>query len=571
MITVTPSPPAAQIEITPRPDPLSLSALASVATIRARWLQALSPLPYKVRQIPGVMVGGIGWQGIVPSRAARMGSLAVDSVESHEHAHPAYARILTELAPDEARILRLLATEGAQPSVDLRATNLVGVTTPLIAPGLSMIGAQAGCQHRDRVPAYLNNLERLGLIWFSGEPIEEPAAYQVLETQPEVVAAIKRASRAKTVQRSIHLTPFGADFCRSACLWTRPRWNLFPRTSALASTATQRSGRSAMDYVNLGATGLRVSRVCLGMMSYGKHESREWTLDEAGADPIVRRAAEGQINFFDTADVYNGGQSEILTGRLLRKLFGMREEYVVATKVHGRTMPGENGQGLSRKHIMASIDASLARLELDYVDLYQIHRWDRRTPIEETMEALHDVVKAGKARYIGASSMFAWQFAKAQAVAARAGTTRFSSMQNHYNLVYREEEREMIPQCIDQGVAVIPWSPLARGMLTGNRTRSGDKLTKRAQTDAFGDALYKPEIDFDVVQRADEVAAARGVPSAQVALAWLLHRPGVTAPIVGATRLEHLEDALGAERLSLSGEEMQRLEELYRPHAIAGH
>jgi aryl-alcohol dehydrogenase-like predicted oxidoreductase len=322
-----------------------------------------------------------------------------------------------------------------------------------------------------------------------------------------------------------------------------------------------------MDYVNLGATGLRVSRVCLGMMSYGKHESREWTLDEAGAEPILRRAVEGGINFYDTADVYNGGQSEILTGRLLRKLFGMREEYVVATKVHGRTMPGENGQGLSRKHIMASIDASLQRLELDYVDLYQIHRWDPRTPIEETMDALHDVVKAGKARYIGASSMFAWQFAKAQAVA----DTRFVSMQNHYNLVYREEEREMIPQCIDQGVGVIPWSPLARGMLTGNRTRSGEKLTKRAQTDAFGDSLYAPEVDFDVVERATEVAEARGVTTAQVALAWLLHRPGVTAPIVGATKLEHLEDALAAEQLTLSDQEIERLQELYVPHAVAGH
>jgi 1-deoxyxylulose-5-phosphate synthase len=322
-----------------------------------------------------------------------------------------------------------------------------------------------------------------------------------------------------------------------------------------------------MDYVNLGRTGLRVSRLCLGMMSYGKHESREWTLDEAGAEPILRRAVEGGVTFFDTADVYNGGQSEILTGRLLKRLFGMREEYVVATKVNGRTMPGENGQGLSRKHIMASIDASLARLELDYVDLYQIHRFDPRTPVEETMEALHDVVTAGKARYIGASSMFAWQFAKMQA----AARTRFVSMQNHYNLIYREEEREMIPQCIDQGVGVIPWSPLARGMLTGNRTRSGERLTKRAQTDAFAESLYWPEIDFDIVERADEVAAARGVPTAQVALAWLLHRPGVTAPIVGATKLEHLEDALAAEQLSLSPEEIGRLEERYQPHAAAGH
>jgi 1-deoxyxylulose-5-phosphate synthase len=322
-----------------------------------------------------------------------------------------------------------------------------------------------------------------------------------------------------------------------------------------------------MDYVNLGRTGLRVSRLCLGMMSYGRHESREWTLDEVGAEPILRRAVEGGVTFFDTADVYNGGQSEILTGRLLKRLFGMREEYVVATKVNGRTMPGENGQGLSRKHIMASIDASLARLELDYVDLYQIHRFDPRTPVEETMEALHDVVRAGKARYIGASSMFAWQFAKMQA----AARTRFVSMQNHYNLIYREEEREMIPQCIDQGVGVVPWSPLARGMLTGNRTRAGERLTKRAQTDAFAENLYRAEIDFDVVERADEVAAARGVPTAQVALAWLLHRPGVTAPIVGATKLEHLTDALAAEQLTLSPEEIERLEEGYQPHVVAGH
>ncbi len=321
-----------------------------------------------------------------------------------------------------------------------------------------------------------------------------------------------------------------------------------------------------MDYVNLGRTGLRVSRICLGMMSYGKHESREWALDESGAEPIVRCAVEGGINFFDTADVYNGGQSEVVTGRLLSKLFGMREEYVVATKVNGRTMPGENGAGLSRKHIMASIDASLGRLGLDYVDLYQIHRWDRGTPIEETMDALHDVVQSGKARYIGASSMFAWQFAKAQHVAR----TRFVSMQNHYNLIYREEEREMIPQCLDQGVGVIPWSPLARGLLAGNRTREGGRLTTRANTDAFGDNLYKPD-DFDVVDRLAEVAAGRGDPPQQVALAWLLHKPGVTAPIVGATKQAHLEDALAAERLSLSAEEVQRLEEPYVPHAIAGH
>jgi aryl-alcohol dehydrogenase-like predicted oxidoreductase len=322
-----------------------------------------------------------------------------------------------------------------------------------------------------------------------------------------------------------------------------------------------------MEYVSLGATGLRVSRICLGMMSYGKHESREWALDEEAAEPIVRRAVEAGITFFDTAGVYNGGQSEVVTGRLLPRLFGMREEYVLATKVCMQTMPGENGRGLSRKHILASIDASLGRLGHDYVDLYQIHRWDPLTPIEETMDVLHDVVKAGKARYIGASSMYAWQFAKAQRVA----TTRFVSMQNHYNLVYREEEREMIPQCVDHGIAVLPWSPLARGLLAGNRTRAGERRTVRARTDSFGDSLYTPEVDFDVVERADEVAAGRGVPAAQVALAWLLHQPAVTAPIVGATKLEHLEDAIAAEMLSLAESEVERLEEPYVPHAISGH
>jgi aryl-alcohol dehydrogenase-like predicted oxidoreductase len=322
-----------------------------------------------------------------------------------------------------------------------------------------------------------------------------------------------------------------------------------------------------MEHVNLGRTGLRVSRICLGMMSYGRYEGRPWAIGEEEAEPIVRKAVEGGITFFDTADVYNGGESEVLTGRLLKRLFGMREEYVVATKVCMETMPGENGRGLSRKHVLASIDASLSRLGLDYVDLYQIHRWDPLTPIEETMEVLHEVVKSGKARYIGASSMYAWQFAKAQAVAS----TPFVSMQNHYNLVYREEEREMIPQCVDQGVAVLPWSPLARGLLAGNRTREGERLTTRADTDPFGDSLYTPEVDFDVVDRVAEVAGARAVSRAQVALAWLLHKPGVTAPIVGATKPHHLDDALAAEQLTLSADEIARLEEPYVPHAISGH
>jgi len=325
-----------------------------------------------------------------------------------------------------------------------------------------------------------------------------------------------------------------------------------------------------MEYVNLGSTGLRVSRVCLGMMSYGAHEERAWALAEADAEPIIRRAVEGGITFFDTADVYSQGASEVATGRLVAK-FLSRDEAVIATKVHGQMTPGPNGRGLSRKHVLAAIDASLSRLGMDHVDLYQIHRWDPHTPIEETMEALHDIVRAGKARYLGASSMHAWQFAKAQHVAERNGWPRFVSMQNHYDLLYREEEREMIGQCLDQGVGVIPWSPLARGFLTGTRTRMGERRTTRAETDAFQDTLYGRDEDFDVADRLTEVAARRGVPAAQLALAWLLHKPGVTAPIVGATKPAHLEDALAAAELSLSAEEIERLQEPYLPHPVLGH
>ena len=325
-----------------------------------------------------------------------------------------------------------------------------------------------------------------------------------------------------------------------------------------------------MKYTNLGGTGLRVSRVCLGMMGFGSNSDRPWVIDEDAAEPIVQAAVEAGINFFDTADVYSDGASEVATGRLVPK-FLSRDESVIATKVFMPVGPGENGGGLSRKHILSGIDASLERLGLDYVDLYQIHRWDPRTPIEETMEALHDVVRSGKARYIGASSMFAWQFAKAQYTADRHGWTRFVSMQNHYNLLYREEEIEMIPQCVDQGVGVIPWSPLARGVLAGNRTRSGEKRTIRSETDAFGDYLYNQPTDFDVVDRVVEVAAERDVTPAQVALAWLLHRPGVTAPIVGATKLHHLLEAVAAEELELDEKEMGRLEEPYVPHPILGH
>src|SRR4051794_24682203 len=278
-----------------------------------------------------------------------------------------------------------------------------------------------------------------------------------------------------------------------------------------------------MDQVRLGGTGLYVSRVCLGMMSYGNDSDRPWVLDEAATEPIVRRAVEGGITFFDTADVYSAGASEVATGRIVPKYLS-REEAVIATKVNGQMTPGPNGRGLSRKHVLGAIDASLQRLGMDHVDLYQIHRWDPRTPIEETMEALHDVVRAGKARYIGASSMFAWQFARAQQVAERNGWTRFVSMQPHYNLLYREEEREMIPLRMDTGVGVIPWSPLARGVLAGNRSRDGARHTARAENDDFADWLYSQPTDFDVVDRVVEVADERGVKPAQVALAWLLQK-----------------------------------------------
>ncbi len=325
-----------------------------------------------------------------------------------------------------------------------------------------------------------------------------------------------------------------------------------------------------MQYLNLGASGLRVSRICMGMMGFGNDSDRAWVIDEDAAEPIVKAAVEGGVTFFDTADMYSNGASEVATGRLVPKYL-TRDEVVIATKVFMPMTPGENGGGLSRKHILSGIDASLRRLNMDYVDLYQIHRFDPRTPIEETMGALNDVVRAGKARYIGASSMFAWQFAKAQHTAERHGWSRFVSMQNHYNLLYREEEREMIPLCIDQGVGVIPWSPLARGVLAGNRTRSGERLTTRSDTDAFTDYLYNQPTDFDVVDRTVEMAAERAVSPAQVAMAWLLQRPGVTAPIVGSTKLSHLQDALAAEQLTLEPEEIKRLEEPYVPHPVLGH
>jgi aryl-alcohol dehydrogenase-like predicted oxidoreductase len=305
------------------------------------------------------------------------------------------------------------------------------------------------------------------------------------------------------------------------------------------------------------------------MMSYGSSAWRPWVLDEEKAAPIVRAAVEAGITFFDTADVYSDGASEVVTGRLLRPMLS-REELVVATKLFSPMTPGPNGRGLSRKHVMAAIDASLARLEMDYVDLYQIHRFDPLTPVEETMEALHDVVQAGKARYVGASSMFAWQFAKMQHAADRHGWTRFVSMQNHYNLVYREEEREMIPLCHDQGIGIIPWSPLARGVLAGKRRRSGERESVRAETDTFQDELYGRPEDFDVAEKVEQLAAARGVPPAQVALAWLLHKPAVV-PIVGATRDSYIQDARAAVDLSLTTEEIAGLEAPYRPNSVRGH
>ena len=340
-----------------------------------------------------------------------------------------------------------------------------------------------------------------------------------------------------------------------------------------------------MKTVKLGRTGLEVSRICLGMMTYGSPDWRSWVLDEERSRPLVRQAVEAGINFFDTADMYSNGASETLTGKLLGE-YARRDEIVIATKVFypvfddmrldaGTAKPADlrpNRRGLSRKHIFAAIDASLARLGTDHVDLYQIHRWDPHTPIEETMQALHDVVKAGKALHIGASSMWAWQFARAQEVARTHGWTPFATMQNHYNLAYREEEREMIPLCRQQGVALIPWSPLARGFLAGNRAK-GDREggeTERARTDRMALNYYYNDADFAVVEALSSVANERGVSNARVAYAWLLAK-GVTAPIVGASKPGHLEEAIAAADLALSADEIARLEEPYRPHPVLGH
>lgn len=326
-----------------------------------------------------------------------------------------------------------------------------------------------------------------------------------------------------------------------------------------------------MEYMNLGRSGLKVSRICLGMMTYGTPAWREWVLDEEAARPFIQRAIELGINFFDTADMYSLGVSEEVTGKLLKEYAANREEVVLATKVYFPIGRGPNGGGLSRKHIMEAIDNSLRRLGTDYVDLYQIHRWDYTVPIEETMEALHDVVKAGKALYIGASSMYAWQFAQAQYTADLYGWTRFVSMQNHYNLVYREEEREMIPFCLAQGVGLIPWSPLARGFLAGNRRSREDAPTPRAKSDDYAHNLYFADSDLAVLDRLVALAEERGVKPAQLALAWMLHKPGITAPIIGASKMYQLEEAVAALEIELSPTEIAQLEEPYLPHPILGH
>jgi aryl-alcohol dehydrogenase (NADP+) len=325
-----------------------------------------------------------------------------------------------------------------------------------------------------------------------------------------------------------------------------------------------------MQYVRLGSTGLKVSRICLGTMTYGTPHWRPWVLDEQESRPFIRRALEHGVNFFDTADMYSRGVSEEILGRALKE-FASRDQVVIATKVFYPMGDGPNDRGLSRKHILHAIDASLARLGTDFVDLYQIHRFDPHTPIEETLEALHDVVKAGKARYLGASSMAAWQFEKMLRTADAHGWTRFVSMQNHYNLVYREEEREMMPLCREEGIGVIPWSPLARGFLAGNRRREDRGETIRAKTDDFSHKLYYADADFTIADRVVELAGRRGVKPTEIALAWLLAQPGVVAPIVGASKLPHLDDAVRGLELQLGEDERRFLEEQYQPHPVLGH
>ncbi|MEJ2487258.1 MAG: aldo/keto reductase [Anaerolineales bacterium] len=325
-----------------------------------------------------------------------------------------------------------------------------------------------------------------------------------------------------------------------------------------------------MDYMNLGKTGLKVSRICLGMMSYGTSKWRDWVLDEEDSRPFIKRALELGINFFDTADMYSRGVSEEVTGRALKD-FAKREEIVLATKVFFPTSDKPNMGGLSRKHIMQAVEDSLRRLGTDYIDLYQIHRYDYNTPLEETLEALHDLVRSGRVRYIGASSMFAYQFAKSLYLADLRGWTRFVSMQNHYNLVYREEEREMIKLCQEEGIGMIPWSPMARGFLAGNRTQDKSGPTKRAKSDGYAHNMYYRQSDFEVLWATESMAAQKGTSPAQLSLAWLLHKPGVVAPIIGATKMPHLEQAVQALEITLSPEEIKLLETPYVPHPVLGH
>ena len=326
-----------------------------------------------------------------------------------------------------------------------------------------------------------------------------------------------------------------------------------------------------MEYVRLGSTGLKVSRLCLGAMTYGSRRWRQWVFNEEESRPFIRRALELGINFFDTADMYSLGASQEVLGRALRDFCPARDKVVIATKVFWPMGEDPNQRGLSRKHIMHAIDDSLKRLGTDYVDLYQIHRFDYETPIEETLHVLHDIVKAGKARYLGGSSMFAWQFAKMLYTADRLGLTRFVTMQNHYNLIYREEEREMIPLCLEERIGLIPWSPLARGFLAGNRRKHDFGDTLRAKTDDYGQKLYYQDSDFAVVDRVTVVARKRGVPNMHVALAWILQQPGITAPIIGASRISQLDEAVAAMSLRLDDEELKALAEPYRPHPILGH
>jgi aryl-alcohol dehydrogenase-like predicted oxidoreductase len=380
-----------------------------------------------------------------------------------------------------------------------------------------------------------------------------------------LASTLERASLAYSALQST------TNRTRHRLSWASPtalapsRWRHIHLPDQLANVGGQR-----LRYQRLGLSGLMVSRIALGMMSFGDTSRRDWHLDADGAAPIVRRAVEAGVTFFDTADMYDGGASEAVTGQLLSNMFSRRDDYVLASKVYYPTGVGLNDRGLSRKHILSAIDATLRRLNTDYLDLYQIHRWDGATPIEETMQTLHGLVLAGKVRYLGASSMFAWQFAKAPHAASIAGLTRFISMQNHYNLVYREEEREMIPQCIDQGVGVIPYSPLARGLLTGTRERGRQPITLCAAGDPLADDAYTDD-DFDVVDALRGVAVDRGLPPAQIALAWLLHKPGITAPIIGATKLRHLDDALAAIDVDLEADELTTLEGPYLPHHTLGH